>query len=106
VNYNQARAKISQAPGSTGIALALATTGLEALQPLALVLAYQLGSTRLVNGHNPIDFMQWPTVRQRFQLGSAIAGKALPEAAKQTTQREEYCVELDTGSQIPAPNWV
>jgi drug/metabolite transporter (DMT)-like permease len=75
VNYNQARAKISQAPGSTGIALALATTGLEALQPLALVLAYQLGSTRLVNGHNPINFCNGLLFGNAFSLAALLLAR-------------------------------
>lgn len=38
------------------LGLPLATSALGALQPLVLVFAFQLGATRLVNGHNPINF--------------------------------------------------
>lgn len=34
----------------------LATSAMAALQPLVLVLAFHLGSTQLVRGHNPINF--------------------------------------------------
>lgn len=72
---NQARARSNQGSGSTGIILALATTGLEALQPLVLVLAYQLGSTRLVNGHNPINFCNGLLFGNAFSLMALLLAR-------------------------------
>lgn len=72
---NEAPARSSQSADKTGISLALATTGLEALQPLVLVLAYQLGSTRLVNGHNPINFCNGLLFGNAFSLVALLLAR-------------------------------
>lgn len=103
MNDNQARAKSSQARGSTGIALALATTGLEALQPLALVLAYQLGSTRLVNGHNPINFCNGLLFGNAFSLMALLLARRCQRQQVQgrREQKDSWNRELAARSLLP-----
>lgn len=50
------------------LAWPLASTTLEALQPLVLVLAFQLGSMHLVRGHNPINFCNGLLFGNAFSL--------------------------------------
>lgn len=69
--------------------LALATISLEALQPLVLVLAYQIGSTRLVQGHNPINFCNGLLFGNLFSLMALLLASRLQKRwtiQKQTSQ--------------------
>lgn len=62
--------------------LALASISLEALQPLVLVLAYQIGSTRLVNGHNPINFCNGLLFGNVFSLIALLLARRLQARTK------------------------
>ncbi|MCP9804822.1 EamA family transporter [Cyanobium sp. T1G-Tous] len=86
---NMAPARSSQSADKTGIALALATTGLEALQPLVLVLAYQLGSTRLVNGHNPINFCNGLLFGNAFSLVALLLARRFQRQRDQRSRDQE-----------------
>lgn len=48
------------------------STALEALQPLVLVLAYQLGAMHLVRGHNPINFCNGLLFGNLFSLAALL----------------------------------
>jgi len=54
------------------LGLPLATSALGALQPLVLVFAFQLGATRLVNGHNPINFCNGLLFGSLFSLAALL----------------------------------
>ena len=86
---NEAPARSSQSADKTGIALALATTGLEALQPLVLVLAYQLGSTRLVNGHNPINFCNGLLFGNAFSLVALLLARRFQRQRYQRSRDQQ-----------------
>ncbi len=86
---NEGSARSSQSADKTGIALALATTGLEALQPLVLVLAYQLGSTRLVNGHNPINFCNGLLFGNAFSLVALLLAQRFQRQRVQRSRDQE-----------------
>ncbi len=58
--------------GLTRLAWPLASTTLEALQPLVLVLAFQLGSMHLVRGHNPINFCNGLLFGNAFSLATLL----------------------------------
>jgi drug/metabolite transporter (DMT)-like permease len=54
------------------LAWPLASTTLEALQPLVLVLAFQLGAMHLVRGHNPINFCNGLLFGNAFSLAMLL----------------------------------
>jgi len=89
VKNNESPARSSQSADKTGIALALATTGLEALQPLVLVLAYQLGSTRLVNGHNPINFCNGLLFGNAFSLVALLLAQRVQRQRVQRSRDQQ-----------------
>jgi len=65
--------KTRQISSATRLGLPLATSTLGALQPLVLVLAFQLGSTRLVDGHNPINFCNGLLLGNLFGLTTLLS---------------------------------
>jgi hypothetical protein len=88
VKNNEAPARSSQSADKTGIAVALAATGLEALQPLLLVLDYQLGSTQLVHEHNPINFCNGLLFGNAFSLVALLRARRFQRQGDQRSREQ------------------
>ena len=75
----------------TRLAWPLASTTLEALQPLVLVLAFQLGTMHLVRGHNPINFCNGLLFGNAFSLVTLLLiqrARAMPASLPRCPARQ------------------